>query len=349
MVLYELSPILTSPLSVGALGLLFGSGLAYASRKFSVKVDPRVEKIYDILPKANCGGCGFPGCMGFAAALVKGEAVPSACAPGGDALAKRVAEILGVEVETRERLIARVHCGGGCSIVKNRFEYIGMKDCTAAALVQGGPKDCLYGCMGLGSCVQACPFDAIYMNEENLPVVIPEKCTGCGNCVMACPKNLISLVPESSRVHVLCRSFDKGAVVRKVCSVGCIACNLCNKVCPVGETSEEKAIVVRNNVAEIDYNLCINCGLCAEKCPTHTIVDEVERGVAWIDPETCKGCGVCAKACPTEAISGERKQVHVVDPEKCTGCEICVSKCPPKIAAISIVRPEVAIRKTDAA
>jgi len=348
VVLSQLSPVLSSPLSVGALGVLFGASLAFASRRFSVKVDPRVQKIYEILPGANCGACGYPGCMGFAAALVKGEAVPTDCAPGGEALAKRVAEILGVEVEAKERQVARVHCGGGRSIVKNRVEYIGLQDCTAASLIGGGPKECQYGCLGLGDCVRSCPFDAIHLNAERLPVVDPDKCTGCGNCVMACPKQLISLVPVSCRVHVLCRSFDKGAVVRKICSVGCIACNKCNRICPVGKEPEEKAIIVRNQVAEINYNTCTSCGLCATVCPTHTIVDEVERQVAFIDDQ-CVGCRLCLKACPVGAITGELKQLHRVDPDKCVGCGICVEKCPPKISAIRMVPRKPAQKNEDAA
>ena len=307
-----------------------------------------MQKIHDILPGANCGGCGYPGCMGFAAALVKGEVLPTACAPGGDVLAKRVAEILGIEVEAQERRVARVHCGGGCSIVNNRVEYIGLQDCTAATLLGGGPKECEYGCLGMGDCVRSCPFDAIYMNGEMLPVVDPEKCTGCGNCVMACPTKLISLVPVSSRVHVLCRSLDKGAVVRKICRVGCIACNKCNKICPVGKEPEEKAIIVRNQVAEIDYNTCTSCGLCATVCPTQTIVDEVERQVAFID-DKCVGCRLCLEACPVEAITGELKQLHQVDPAKCVGCEICVAKCPPKISAITMVPRAPAQKKEEAA
>lgn len=335
-----LSPILTSPVSIGALGLIFGAGLAYASRKFAVAVDPRVEKILEILPGANCGGCGFPGCSGFAQALVRGEATPTACAPGGEAVARACADILGIAVESREPVIARVHCGGDCDQTGNRFEYIGISDCRAAALLQGGPKQCSYGCLGLGSCVKACPFDAISMNAKGLPVVIPEKCTGCGSCVKACPKALITLVPSSKKVHVLCRSKEKGAVVRKTCKVGCIGCQMCNKVCPVGKEAEDKAVVVTDFLAEIRYDKCISCGLCASKCPTHSIVDEARRGKALIDPEKCIGCTICARACPVEAISGERKQPHGVDPAKCIGCEICVAKCPPKVKAITMIHQE---------
>jgi len=340
-----LSPILTSPLSIGTLGLIFGAGLAYASRKFAVEVDSRVEKLLEILPGANCGGCGFPGCSGFAQALLKGVASPNSCAPGGEAISKACSEILGIAVQSREPVVARVHCGGDCDQVGNRFEYIGIEDCRAASLVQGGPKACFYGCLGLGSCVRACPFGAMYMDAKGLPVVIQEKCTGCGKCVQACPKTLISLAPISRKVHVLCRSFDKGAVVRKTCKVGCIGCQICNKVCPVGKEKEEKAVQVTNNLAEINYSLCISCGLCASKCSTQSIVDEAERGIAFIDPEKCVGCTICGRACPVEAISGERKQPYVVDPEKCVGCEICVAKCPPKVSAITIVTGEPAEQK----
>jgi electron transport complex protein RnfB len=335
-----LDPVLTSPLSIGALGLVFGAGLAYASRKFAVEVDPRVEKLLEILPGANCGGCGYPGCAGFAQALAKGEASPTACAPGGPELAKEAADILGIKVETRQRMIAKLHCAGDCEHVGNRFEYIGLTDCAAAALIQGGPKACTYGCLGLGSCVEACPFGAIYMNDKGLPVVIAEKCTGCGNCVEACPKDLYTLVPADKRVHVLCMNHDRGPAVKKICSVGCIGCMMCTKVCPVGSDKSEKAITVTNFLASIDYEKCISCGLCAQKCPTGTIVDEVERGIAEIDEDKCIGCTACARACPVGAISGERKEPHKVDPDKCIGCEVCVSKCPPKARAIRIVPKE---------
>lgn len=332
--------IVASALCIGVLGLLFGLVLAFASRKFAVKVDPRVEQLMEVLPCANCGGCGFPGCAAFAEALVEGDAKITQCAPGGPETAEQAARILGVEVDQSEPVIAFVHCGGGCDIVADRYQYIGLEDCATANLLQGGPKACLYGCLGYGTCAEVCPFDAITMSEQRLPVIDPKRCTACGKCVTACPKNLITLVSRKQMVLVRCSSQDKGAVVRKVCEVGCIGCMKCTKVCPVGQDASEKAILVTNYLARINYEICINCGLCASECPTGCIVDYVApRGKAWIDPDKCIGCRLCAKNCPVDAISGEPKQVHQVDPDKCIGCGICVAKCPPKVQAITMQPP----------
>jgi len=318
--------MLEAVLTMGAMGVLASFGLGVASKKFHVEVDPRVEEVNEVLPHANCGACGYPGCMGFATAVVKGEAPVSGCPPGGPETAKKIASILGQEVpEEFERKIARVYCMGGHKEAVEKFEYHGIQDCNAAVLVAGGSKGCVYGCLGLASGVKACPFDAMYMSENGLPVVIDEKCTGCGLCIPPCPKNLIELVPESKKVHIFCRSLDKGAETKKLCSVGCIACNKCEKVCPYN------AITVDSFLARIDYDKCTNCGLCVPVCPTNIIADLIPvREVAYIH-EDCIGCLICKKVCPVNAISGESKQLHVVDPEKCIGCNICVEKCPPKV------------------
>lgn len=253
-------------------GALFGGLLAYAARRFAVPVDERAEAIAGALPGANCGGCGYPGCSGLAAAIAAGKAPVDACPVGGARVAAAIASIMGVQVDTaRERQVARVFCGGGLRC-QDRYAYQGIPDCRAAAAAAGGGyKACSWACLGLGTCVRVCPFDAIFMGPEGLPVVDKEKCTGCGKCVAACPHNCIALVPVSARVHVLCRNRDRGPVVRKICQVGCIACRACERVCPTG------AIKVRDNCAEIDYGLCTNCGACAEKCPVHTIIVEPEE------------------------------------------------------------------------
>lgn len=266
------SSLLISVVSMGALGGLFGAGLAWASRKFAVQVDPRIDAIEEALPGANCGGCGQAGCRNFAEALVEGKVSVNGCPVGGSEVAAKLAEIMGVEVgDSDERLVAKVRCRGGRQEATQRADYIGITDCRAALLVGNGPKGCEYGCLGLGSCVEACPFDAIRMGPNGIPVVDTEACTACGNCVAACPQDLIALVPESKQVHVLCRSFDKGKDVRQNCQVGCIGCKACEKVCPVD------AIHVTNFLAEIDYDKCINCGACAAKCPTKAIVSEKEE------------------------------------------------------------------------
>lgn len=324
----DILSIVTPVVALGGLGAVLGAGLAYASQKFAVEKDPKVEQIIAVLPGANCGGCGFPGCAGLAENIVKGRAPVNACPVGGAAVAAKVAEIMGVESNAEgERKVAVVHCNGGDCVPK--FRYEGIQTCRAAALVSGGAKSCAYGCLGLGDCAVVCPFGAITMSEKNIPIIDYDKCTGCGLCVKQCPKKVIELVRNTRRVHVHCRSVDKGAVTRKICSVGCIGCGLCEKACPFD------AIHVQNNLAIIDYDKCRNCGLCEKKCPTKAIqIRDPEVKLRAEIGEGCIGCTICAKNCPTQAISGELKQPHVVDKEKCVGCNVCVEKCPKKVISL---------------
>jgi electron transport complex protein RnfB len=257
--------IVTAILVLGSLGLLFGLGLAIASKKFYVVADPRLEKVVSSLPGANCGACGFPGCMGFAQALLKGRASLDSCRVMEQGAREKVARILGIELEEKVKQVAVLHCGGG-NKVKDRFQYNGLEDCIAANLVLRGHKACVYDCLGFGTCQRVCPFDAISMSEQGLPVVDIEKCRACGKCVEACPKKLFSLVPITSRVSVACSSHDIGRDTRSVCPVGCIACHKCEQVCPVD------AIHVIDNLAVIDYNKCTSCGECVKVCPTKCII-----------------------------------------------------------------------------
>lgn len=261
--------VIVSLVSMGAMGVLFGAGLAWASRKFAVESDSRIDEIEAALPGANCGACGYPGCRAFAESVVGGGAPVNGCPVGGTAVATQVAKIMGVEPEdSGERLVARVHCGGGHAQAKQRADYVGIDDCRAAIIVGGGAKGCEYGCLGLASCVRACPFDAMVMGDNGLPIVDKDRCTACGRCVVACPRDLITLVPCSKEVHVLCRSFDRGREVRDNCQVGCIGCKACERVC------EYDAIHVTDFLAAIDYAKCTNCGACAAKCPTKAIIIE---------------------------------------------------------------------------
>lgn len=252
---------------MGGLGLIFGALLAFASKKFHVETDPRQANIRAILPGANCGGCGYPGCDGFAEALANGTGKITGCAAGGSALADSIAAILGVQAEKDEPKIAFLKCKGSNDKTVKNCVYFGEYDCRAAAVVPGkGPTSCAYGCMGLGTCVSVCAFHAMTI-KNGLAVVDAEKCVGCGACVENCPRDVLVLVPRKSKVNVSCNSPLKGPDVKRVCSVGCIGCTLCVKSCPV------QAIEMKGALAVIDPAKCINCGICATKCPTKNITD----------------------------------------------------------------------------
>jgi len=318
------SEILIPILSIGGLGLIFGVGLALAAKRFAVKVDPRVERVLEVLPGANCGACGYPGCAGFADAVVAEKVPVDGCVAGGAAVAQRVGEIMGKKVGGGIRKIAFVQCQGGRDKAREKYTYQGLESCGAAALISGGPKACRYGCLGFGDCVKVCPFGAIKMGEDAIPVVNDARCTGCGLCVQACPRGIITLLPASQKVFVGCMSQDRAAVVKKVCSVGCIGCGLCAKKCPQG------AITIKDNYAWFDYDKCTGCGICAWVCPTKAIVDKVEARPKASIGTGCTGCELCKEVCPTKAISGEKDQRHKVDMEKCIGCGLCFERCPVK-------------------
>lgn len=262
----SITGIILAAVIVGGTGLFIGVFLGVAGKKFAVEVDEREEAITGILPGNNCGGCGYAGCSGLASAIVKGEAPCNACPVGGAPVAEKVAEIMGESVGESKRMTAFVKCAGTCEKAKDEYEYSGIEDCTMANMCQdGGPKGCSYGCMGFGSCVKACPFDAIHI-VDGIALVEKEACKACGKCVAACPKHLIELVPYDQKHLVQCSSKDKGKDVMAVCSVGCIGCKMCQKVC------EADAITVENNIAHIDPEKCTNCGKCAEKCPKKIIM-----------------------------------------------------------------------------
>jgi Na+-translocating ferredoxin:NAD+ oxidoreductase RNF subunit RnfB len=249
---------------LGFLGLVFGVGLAIASKKLAVKIDPRLEQVHGLLPGSNCGACGGAGCFGFAEGLLSGKFSPDACRVASEEIKNQVAKILGKTIEKRVKKIATLYCGGGKK-VKDRFVYKGIESCVAANLVLGGQKECVWGCLGFADCVKVCPFAALRMSEEGLPVVDTKKCKACNKCVVACPKKLFALVPVSNKVYVACSSHDPGKDTKAVCPVGCIACGLCAKACKFD------AIVVIGNLAVIDYNKCTSCGECVKVCPMKTI------------------------------------------------------------------------------
>lgn len=263
--MFSFAGIAYPTLVMGALGLVFGALLAFASIKFFVPADERVSKIRDILPGANCGGCGYPGCDGYAEGIVNDGVKTNLCAAGGAALSKGIADIMGVEGDVSIPVRSFLKCGGSAQYSKRNAIYEGIKDCRSAAMVPGGsPNACPFGCIGLGTCVKVCVFDAISI-VDGLASVDVTKCVGCGTCVATCPKNVLALIPRASNVQVFCNSNWRGPDVKKVCSVGCIGCGLCARACPEG------TITVENNLARIDTSKCTNCGTCVAKCPTKSI------------------------------------------------------------------------------
>ncbi len=260
----DIMSILIAVAVIGGTGLCIGLLLGIAGKKFAVEVNEREIQIRELLPGSNCGGCGFAGCDALAKALVSGDAKVGAC-PSAAKNNQKMAEILGVEAEETVRMTARVKCKGTCDRTENQYHYDGLADCRKLALIPGrGEKACDYGCMGLGSCVSECPFDAIYI-QNGVAIVDKENCQACGKCIKVCPNHLIELVPYDANVHVLCSSKAKGKEVKAVCQAGCIGCGLCARQC------EFQAITVTENLAHIDAEKCTGCGKCVEKCPTKVI------------------------------------------------------------------------------
>lgn len=257
--------------TLSALGLLAAAILYVVAQKFKVEEDPRIDEVEKMLPGANCGGCGFPGCRGMADALVKNDDISALfCPVGGAETMKKAAAYLGKTAPEKEPQVAVVRCGGTCAKRPRTNEFDGARSCAVVASLYAGETGCSYGCIGMGDCVAACTFGALSMNRETgLPEVDPDKCTACGACVKACPKGVIELRkkwPKNRGVYVSCVSRDKGAVVMKACKAGCIGCGKCAKACPFG------AITVENNLAYIDPQKCKLCRKCVAECPTGAIV-----------------------------------------------------------------------------
>ena len=266
--------IFTAVLVLGAIALVASVVLFVISKKFAVHEDPRIGQVAELLPGANCGGCGFPGCSGMADALVKGADTGSIdglrCPVGGDDVMNQVADLLGMAMANSEPMVAVVRCNGSCENRPRIAEYDGLRTCEAMNSTGAGETGCGYGCLGCGDCTKACQFGAISMNAETgLPEVDEEKCTSCGACVKACPRHIIELRkkgPKGRRVYVQCVNKDKGPVAKKACAVACIGCGKCQKVCKF------EAITVENNLSYIDYNKCKMCTKCVDECPTGAII-----------------------------------------------------------------------------
>lgn len=268
-----MSFILTAVIVLGAIALIAAVILYVCSKKFAVKEDPRIAQVSAILPGANCGGCGFPGCSGMADALVKGADAGSLdglmCPVGGAEVMGQVADLLGMAIANTDPMVAVVRCNGTCELRPRMAEYDGLRTCTAMNACGAGETGCGYGCLGCGDCVAACQFDAIHMNPETgLPEVDEDKCTTCGACTKACPRHIIELRkkgPRGRRIYVSCMNKDKGAAAMKACKAACIGCGKCEKECKF------EAITITNNLSYIDFNKCRMCKKCVEACPTHAI------------------------------------------------------------------------------
>ena len=265
--------ILIAVIVLGAIALVAALVLYVCSKRFAVYEDPRIGQVNELLPGANCGGCGFAGCGGMADALVKGADNGSLeglnCPVGGSEVMGRVADLLGMAIANGEPKVAVVRCNGTCEHRLRIAEYGGLRSCAAMHACGAGETACGFGCLGCGDCVQACQFDAIHLNDATgLPEVDEAKCTACGACAKACPRSIIELRkkgPKGRRVFVSCINRDKGAVSMKACKVSCIGCGKCVKECKF------EAITVENNLSYIDADKCRLCKKCVEACPTKAI------------------------------------------------------------------------------
>ena len=257
--------------TLAALSFLFASLLVLAHRKLQVDEDPRIDAAHQLLPQTNCGACGYPGCLGFAEAMVAGSVLPGKCTVINEDDREFIAEFLGVDAGAEEKIVARLACAGGVNVARNRARYAGIHSCRGAALVAGGGKGCFWGCLGLGDCEVVCDLDAIVMNEHDLPVVIEDACTACGDCIDACPKDLFSLHVVSHRLWVACKNLEKGDAALAECEVACDACGKCAVDAPAGVAT------MTDNLPVVDYARDHNVRNAIERCPTGAIV--------WFDPE----------------------------------------------------------------
>lgn len=257
--------LLIAVATMGGLGLLFAAALAIADRKLRVEENPLIAQANDLLPGANCGACGMAGCYDFAVKLVEGSVKVTGCPVGGEDTANDLAELLGVEAGSSVKMLPRIHCNGGnAEAVSKEVEYDGPLTCSAMHLISGGNKLCFYGCLGEGDCVRACPFDALVMNPNGLPEVLPDVCTGCGICAQTCPRHLIEMHPEDREFFVFCKNQDDAKTAKSICKVACIGCSLCAR-------KSEGAIEMVNNLAVIDYDKLNPEIVPFEKCPTNAI------------------------------------------------------------------------------
>jgi electron transport complex protein RnfB len=255
--------------ALGGLTLLLATILVIANRKLYVYEDPRIDVVEDLLPHANCGACGYPGCRPFAEALVSGDVLPGKCTVSSDEGKETIGSYLGVALGKEEKQVARLACAGGTNVAVNKANYEGLESCQGATLISGGGKGCFWGCLGFGDCMKVCDFDAIHMDEHSMPIVDVDKCTACGDCVTSCPKDLFSIQPMSHQLWVACKSLEKGDEVLQDCEVGCTACGKCALDAP-GDLIE-----IKNNLPVINYSVADQSMDPIQRCPTGAIV--------WLD------------------------------------------------------------------
>jgi len=254
---------------LGTLTLVLATMIVFAYKKLYVIEDPRIDQVEDMLPHANCGACGYPGCRPFAEALVSGKALPGKCTVSNDAGRMAIANYLGVDVGKEEKIVARLACAGGFNVALNKSHYKGIQSCQGASLISGGGKACSWGCLGYGDCEKVCDFDAITMDAFSIPQVNVDTCTACGDCVEICPKDLFSLHPISHQLWVACKSLAMGDDVLDVCDVGCTGCGKC------AMDAKDNLISMVNNLPMIDYTKLHQTQVPIQRCPTGAIV--------WID------------------------------------------------------------------
>jgi Na+-translocating ferredoxin:NAD+ oxidoreductase subunit B len=259
------SSILIAIISMGGLGFIFAGALAVADRKLRVYEDPKIALINDVLPNANCGACGNAGCYDFAVNVIAGTAKIDGCPVGGQDVVDEISAILGIESTSAVKMVARILCkGGNAEAERKNVHYTGPSNCVVEALVSGGEKLCLYGCLGGGDCVSACQFNALYMNDNNLPEVIDELCTGCGLCVKACPRGVIEIHPAERNVFVFCKNLDDPKTSKKVCKVACIGCSICAR-------KSDGGVIMKDNLAIINYDKLDMSKVPLDKCSTNAI------------------------------------------------------------------------------
>jgi len=266
-----MNTIIIAIFTVTVIGVICAAMLSIASKVMAVKVDERMVQIQECLPGSNCGACGYPGCSGYAMALIsEADVKNNLCTPGGAAVSKQLSEILGGESNDVAVKLAVVRCRGDCGVQQKKMDYKGIQSCMAAKQVFGGEGACAFGCIGYGDCKTVCPSNAVCI-ENQLARINTTLCTGCGLCVKACPSKLITIENDSIASVVLCKNIEKGAVVRKKCSNGCIGCGKCVRECP------SAAIILEENLAKINYEKCTGCGHCAEICVTRCIQLQVKK------------------------------------------------------------------------